>query len=87
MLAGHWTAAAAIYSDIARAAPTLAAAHAGWARALVYGNKSGADAASSGHGAIVQPSGGSPIASRPGDGSTQAIKRREGRGARRLAGA
>ena len=32
-------AAAAIYADVARAEPTLAAAHAGWARALVYANK------------------------------------------------
>jgi tetratricopeptide (TPR) repeat protein len=37
--AGHWNAAAAIYADIARASPTLAAAQAGWARALVYANK------------------------------------------------
>jgi tetratricopeptide (TPR) repeat protein len=36
---GHWSAAAAIYADVARAAPTLAAAHAGWARALIYANK------------------------------------------------
>jgi tetratricopeptide (TPR) repeat protein len=39
MALGHWTAAAAIYADVARAAPSLAAAHAGWARALVYANK------------------------------------------------
>jgi tetratricopeptide (TPR) repeat protein len=39
MLAGHWNAAAAIYADVARAAPTLTAAHAGWARALIYANK------------------------------------------------
>jgi tetratricopeptide (TPR) repeat protein len=39
MALGHWSAAAAIYSDIARASPSLAAAHAGWARALVYANK------------------------------------------------
>ena len=40
-----------------------------------------------GPGAIVQPAGGSPMASWPGAGSTQAIKRRGGRGARRRAGA
>ena len=39
MSAGHWNAAAAIYADVARAAPNLAAAHAGWARALIYANK------------------------------------------------
>jgi superkiller protein 3 len=39
LAAGHWTAAAAIYAEVARAAPTAAAAHAGWARALVYANK------------------------------------------------
>jgi len=39
MAAGHWNAAAAIYADVARASPTLAAAHAGWARALIYANK------------------------------------------------
>jgi tetratricopeptide (TPR) repeat protein len=39
MAAGHWSAAAAIYADVARNSPTLAAAHAGWARALVYANK------------------------------------------------
>ena len=39
LAAGHWSAAAAIYADVARAAPTLAAAHAGWARALIYANK------------------------------------------------
>jgi tetratricopeptide (TPR) repeat protein len=39
MAAGHWSAAAAIYDDVARGNPSLAAAHAGWARALVYGNK------------------------------------------------
>ena len=39
MAGGHWSAAAAIYADVARAEPTLAAAHAGWARALVYANK------------------------------------------------
>ncbi|MGI9148279.1 MAG: tetratricopeptide repeat protein [Chloroflexota bacterium] len=38
---GHWTAAAGVYADVARAAPTLAAAQAGWARALVYANKPG----------------------------------------------
>jgi tetratricopeptide (TPR) repeat protein len=39
MAAGHWSAAAAIYADVARNSPSLAAAHAGWARALIYGNK------------------------------------------------
>jgi tetratricopeptide (TPR) repeat protein len=39
MAGGHWSAAAAIYGEVARATPTLAAAHAGWARALVYANK------------------------------------------------
>jgi tetratricopeptide (TPR) repeat protein len=39
MAAGHWTAAAAIYGEVAKASPNLAAAHAGWARALVYANK------------------------------------------------
>jgi tetratricopeptide (TPR) repeat protein len=39
LAAGHWTAAAAIYADVARAAPSQAAAHAGWARALIYANK------------------------------------------------
>jgi tetratricopeptide (TPR) repeat protein len=39
LAAGHWNAAAAIYADVARAAPDLAAAHAGWARALIYANK------------------------------------------------
>jgi len=39
MAAGHWSAAAAIYADVAHAAPSLTAAHAGWARALVYANK------------------------------------------------
>jgi tetratricopeptide (TPR) repeat protein len=39
MAAGRWSAAAAIYADVARAAPTLAAAHAGWARALIYANR------------------------------------------------
>ncbi len=39
MAGGHWSAAADIYSDIARSSPSLAAAHAGWARALVYANK------------------------------------------------
>jgi len=41
MAAGHWPAAAAIYADVVRAAPNLAQAHAGWARALVYANKPG----------------------------------------------
>ena len=41
LAAGHWNAAATIYADVARATPTLAAAHAGWARALVYANKPG----------------------------------------------
>jgi tetratricopeptide (TPR) repeat protein len=39
MTAGHWGAAEAIYADVARAAPNLAAAQAGYARALIYGNK------------------------------------------------
>jgi tetratricopeptide (TPR) repeat protein len=39
MSAGHWSAAAAIYGEVARTAPSLAAAQAGWARALVYSNK------------------------------------------------
>jgi tetratricopeptide (TPR) repeat protein len=39
MVAGHWSDAATIYGDVARANPSLAAAHAGWARALVYANK------------------------------------------------
>jgi tetratricopeptide (TPR) repeat protein len=39
LTAGHWSAAAAIYGDVARAAPNLAAAQAGWARALIYANK------------------------------------------------
>jgi len=39
LAAGHWSAAAAIYADVARAAPNLPAAHAGWARALIYANK------------------------------------------------
>lgn len=39
LTAGHWNAAAGIYADVARAAPSLAAAHAGWARALIYANK------------------------------------------------
>jgi tetratricopeptide (TPR) repeat protein len=39
MAAGHWNAAASVYADVARSAPTLAAAHAGWARALVVANK------------------------------------------------
>jgi tetratricopeptide (TPR) repeat protein len=39
LAAGRWSAASAIYADIARAAPTLAAAQAGWARALIYGNR------------------------------------------------
>ena len=39
MAAGHWSAAAAVYADVARATPNLAAAHAGWARALIYANK------------------------------------------------
>jgi tetratricopeptide (TPR) repeat protein len=41
MAAGHWTAATAIYAEVARAAPSLSPAHAGWARALIYGNKPG----------------------------------------------
>jgi tetratricopeptide (TPR) repeat protein len=39
MAAGHWSAAAAVYADVARDAPNLAAAQAGWARALIYANK------------------------------------------------
>ena len=39
MAAGHWSAAESIYADVARAAPNLAAAHAGLARALIYANK------------------------------------------------
>jgi superkiller protein 3 len=39
LAAGHWSAAAAIYADVARASPNQAAAHAGWARALIYANK------------------------------------------------
>jgi tetratricopeptide (TPR) repeat protein len=39
MAAGHWTAAAATYADIANQAPASAAVQAGWARALIYGNK------------------------------------------------
>src|SRR5438128_12523925 len=39
MAAGHWSAAAVMYADVTRAAPNMVAAHAGWARALVYANK------------------------------------------------
>src|ERR1051326_3634940 len=39
LAAGHWSASEVIYADIARAAPNLAPAHAGWARALIYENK------------------------------------------------
>ncbi len=39
LAAGHWSTATAMYADIARASPTLAAAHAGWARALISANK------------------------------------------------
>ena len=39
MAAGHWSAAEPIYADVARAAPNVAAAQAGWARALIYDNK------------------------------------------------
>jgi tetratricopeptide (TPR) repeat protein len=39
MAAGHWSAAVAVYADVARDAPNLAAAQAGWARALIYANK------------------------------------------------
>jgi tetratricopeptide (TPR) repeat protein len=39
MATGHWTAAAAVYADVARGAPNSAAAQAGWARALTYANK------------------------------------------------
>src|SRR5438552_11672739 len=36
MAGGHWSSAETIYSDVARAAPNLAAAQAGLARALIY---------------------------------------------------
>jgi tetratricopeptide (TPR) repeat protein len=36
---GHWSAAEAIYADVAAAAPNLPAAQAGWARALIYENR------------------------------------------------
>jgi tetratricopeptide (TPR) repeat protein len=36
---GRWTSAANAYADVARANPGMAAAHAGWARALIYDNK------------------------------------------------
>jgi tetratricopeptide (TPR) repeat protein len=39
MANGRWSTAAAIYGETARANPSMAAAHAGWARALVYANK------------------------------------------------
>jgi tetratricopeptide (TPR) repeat protein len=39
LAAGHWSAAAATYADIARGAPNLAQVQAGWARALIYANK------------------------------------------------
>jgi tetratricopeptide (TPR) repeat protein len=39
MAAGRWTLAIAIYADVARNAPNLAAAQAGWARALIYANR------------------------------------------------
>ncbi len=39
MASGHWAAAEAIYADVARAAPNFSAAHAGWARALIYANR------------------------------------------------
>jgi tetratricopeptide (TPR) repeat protein len=39
MAAGHWSAAAAIYADVAKNAPSQAQVQAGWARALVYANK------------------------------------------------
>jgi tetratricopeptide (TPR) repeat protein len=39
LAAGHWSAAEGIYADAARTSPNLAAAHAGWARALIYENK------------------------------------------------
>ena len=39
LAAGHWSAAAGIYADVARSTPNLAAAQAGWARALIYANK------------------------------------------------
>jgi len=39
MAAGHWSAAAGVYADIARSAPPSAAVQAGLARALIYANK------------------------------------------------
>jgi tetratricopeptide (TPR) repeat protein len=39
LAAGHWGAAEGIYADVASAAPTIPAAQAGWARALIYENK------------------------------------------------
>jgi tetratricopeptide (TPR) repeat protein len=36
---GRWPAAATAYADLARTDPDLAAAHAGWARALVFANR------------------------------------------------
>jgi tetratricopeptide (TPR) repeat protein len=36
---GHWSAAEAIYADVAAADPTLPAAQVGWARALIYENR------------------------------------------------
>jgi tetratricopeptide (TPR) repeat protein len=39
MAAGHWSAAVAIYADMAQSAPTSAPIQAGWARALIYANK------------------------------------------------
>jgi tetratricopeptide (TPR) repeat protein len=41
LAAGRWNDAAGLYADIATASPGSAAAQAGWARALVYGNKPG----------------------------------------------
>ena len=39
MAGGHWSAAETIYADVVTAVPTLAAAQAGFARALIYDNK------------------------------------------------
>jgi tetratricopeptide (TPR) repeat protein len=39
LAAGRWPAAASAYADLARTDPDLAAAQAGWARALVFANK------------------------------------------------
>ncbi len=39
LASGRWGAAATSYADLARTDPDLAAAHAGWARALVFSNR------------------------------------------------